>query len=170
MKLQTNVSFKQYLQLMFKLTYQKTMLRLLMGVAVILLLWIIVYHFQIFNLPKPLIYQYITLVLIVVVQPLIVLNTVYRNYHSSNQLRETLDMELTDEMVKIRRETFYTEIQWVQIHRFSEKKRWFLIYQNNLSAIIIPKRSLTEDQICRLREILAQAETTCEQGRKQMSL
>lgn len=158
MKLKTNVSFMQYLQLMFKLTYQKPMLRVLIGVAVILLLWIIIHHLHITTLPTPIIYQYITLILIAVVQPFIVFITIQSNYHSSNQLRETLDMEITDELIKIRGQSFYMEIMWVQVYRFSELKRWFLIYQNNLSAIIIPKRSLTEEEITRLRSIMAKAE------------
>lgn len=161
MKLKTNVTFKQYLQLMFKLTYQKIMFRILVGIAALLFLWIIFYQLDLFGLPQPIIYQYITLGLIGLVQPAIVFSTVHRNYYSSNQLRETLEMELTEDRIKIHGETFYMEILWKQIHRFSELTRWFMIYQNNLSAIIIPKRSLTTDQIHELRIVLAQAEQHC---------
>ncbi len=170
MKLKTNVTFRQYLQLMFKLTYQKTMLRILVGIAAMLLLWIILYHLGLFALPRPIIYQYITLGLIAVVQPVIVFSTVHRNYYSSNQLRETLEMELTEDRIKIHGETFYMEILWKQIHRFSELTRWFMIYQNNLSAIIIPKRSLTTDQIDELRIVLAKAEQHCTKCRREVAV
>ncbi|TXF74939.1 YcxB family protein [Chryseobacterium sp.] len=154
MRLKAKVTFKQYLRLLYSLAYEKPVLRLLVAFAFLLLIWIILSWLDLFNLPEPLIYQYITLILILVVQPFMIFYTIYRNYQSSNHLRETLDMRLTDTRIKIRGESFYMEILWPRIFKIVERKRWFLIYQNNLSAIIIPKRGLDESEINEVREIL----------------
>jgi hypothetical protein len=127
--------------------------------ALLLVLWITFYHLEILNLPEPLIYQYIALALIAVIQPTVICITIIRNYYSSNHLRETLDMELAGEEIKIRGESFYMEILWSKIYKIAEKKKWFLIYQNNLSAILIPKKELSPEQIQQIQEILASVKT-----------
>lgn len=80
MTIKTKVNFKEYLKLLYTLAYEKTVLRLLVGVAMLILLWIIFYYLNIFSLPKPLIYQYVTLVLITLVQPISIYVTIRRNY------------------------------------------------------------------------------------------
>lgn len=154
MTIKTKINFKEYVKLIYTLAYEKTILRLLLGVALLILLWIIFYYLDIFNLPKPLIYQYITLILIVVVQPVGIYLTTRRNYKSSNQLCEALEIEITSEDLKINGETYYMEIKWDKLHQIIEKKNWFLLYQNNLSAILISKKNMTESDIQNLRYIL----------------
>lgn len=38
------------------------------------------------------------------------------------------------------------EVYWHKMFRIVEKKKWFLIYQNSLSAILVPKRDLTKKE------------------------
>lgn len=147
MKIKTKISFKQYVKLLYSLAYEKIGLRLLICFAFIILLWIIFYHTNILNLPKPLIYQYITLGLISIVQPVLIFITIRSNYYSSNQLMETLIIELSKEDIKINGESYYMEIKWDKLFRIVEKQNWFLLYQNNLSAIIIPKKDMSENDI-----------------------
>jgi len=154
MKLKTNVSFRQYLKLLFGLAYEKPVLRLLLGLAGLVILWIVLHALDLFNLPEPQIYQYITLLLILIIQPLAIFYTIRRNYYSSNYLMETLQMELTKNDVKITGETFYMEILWSKVYRVDERTNWFMIYTNNLSAIIIPKNDLTEAKKTQVREIV----------------
>jgi hypothetical protein len=127
--------------------------------ALLLVLWIALYHLDILNLLEPVIYQYITLLLIAVIQPTVIFTTIIRNYYSSNHLRETLDMDLTKYEIKIRGESFYMEILWSKIYKIVEKENWFLIYQNNLSAILIPKKDLSPEQIKQVQEILGSVRT-----------
>ncbi len=154
MKITTKVSFKEYVKLLYSLAYERIALKLLVAFAFLLLLWIVCYQCDIFNLPKPLIYQYITLVLIAIGQPLIIFITIRQNYYSSNHLMETLEMELTENEVKITGQSYYMEVKWKKLFRIEEKPNWFLLYQNNLSAIIIPKKVMTENQIEEFRQIL----------------
>ncbi|MEO8932785.1 MAG: YcxB family protein [Xanthomarina sp.] len=154
MIIKTKVSFKEYVKLLYGLAYERTMMKLLVGVALLILLWIIFYYLGIFNLPKPIIYQYITLLLISIVQPVIIFLTVRRNYYSSNQLREALEIEITPLEIKIQGESYYMEIKWEKLFKFVEKPKWFLMYQNNLSAIIIPKKDMSDSAIADFRELL----------------
>lgn len=154
MKITTKISFKQYVKLLYSLAYEKIALRFLICFAFIILLWIIFYHTNIISLPKPLIYQYITLGLIAIVQPILIFITIRSNYYSSNQLMETLVMELSPDIIKINGESYYMEIKWDKLFKIVEKQNWFLLYQNNLSAIIIPKKDMSETDINNLRTFL----------------
>ena len=159
MKLKAKVTIRQYLKLLFSLAYSKPVMIFLICFALLLVLWITLFHLGILNLPEPVIYQYITLLLIAVIQPTVILTTIIRNYYSSNHLRETLDIDLSDDKIKIKGESFYMEILWTKIYKLAEKKNWFLIYQNNLSAILIPKKDLTSHQIKQIQEILGSVTT-----------
>ncbi len=159
MKLKAKVTIRQYLKILFSLTYSKPIMIFLVCFALLLVLWIALYHFSILNIPEPVIYQYITLLLIAVIQPTVIFTTILRNYYSSNHLRETLDMDLAEDEIKIRGESFYMEILWSKIYKVVEKKNWFLIYQNNLSAILIPKKNLLPEQIKQIQEILGSVKT-----------
>lgn len=151
MKFKTNISFIEYVRLIYSLAYERTLLRLLLGVAGLILMWIILYYLDIFDLPKPVIYQYMTLFLITVVQPVGIFLTTRRNYHSSNQLRETLAIEANSEEIKIDGESYYMEVKWEKLFKIVEKTHWFLLYQNNITAIIIHKRDMAEGDIERFR-------------------
>ena len=153
MKIKTKVTFKEYVKLLYNLAYERLIMKFLICVAIVILLWIIFYYLNFFNLPKPIIYQYITLILIGVIQPIAIYITISRNYNSSNHLRETLEMEITPKEIKIEGESFYLEIKWHKMFKVIEKLNWFLIYQNNLSAIIISKKDLTTDDINKFRKI-----------------
>ncbi|MBF6609046.1 MAG: YcxB family protein [Flavobacterium sp.] len=129
-------------------------MRALLGLSLLLILWIVFHYVGLLDLPEPTIYQYITLALIVVIQPAGIFTLIYRNYHSSNHLRETLTMNLNDEAIEITGESFLMKVYWDRMYKIVEHAKWFLIYQNNFSAIIIPKASLTSEQEIELRQIL----------------
>lgn len=145
MRIKTKITFKEYVKLLYSLAYEKPVMKLLLLVAILIVLWIVFYYTKLFNLPVPVIYQYLTLALIVGVQPIVIFLTIRRNYNSSNHLRETLEMVITQAEMKIEGESFYLEVKWKKMFKIVEKRNWFLCYQNNLSAIIIPKKELSEN-------------------------
>ena len=154
MIIKTQVTFKQYAKLLFGLTYHRPVMKLLLGVAALLALWITFYYLNLFDLPMPIIYQYITLGLILLVQPIVIFTTIYTVYHSSNQICEPLEMEFLPVAIKIHGNSFYMEVKWEKMFKIIEKPSWFLIYQNSLSAIIIAKKDLGNEEILELRKIL----------------
>ena len=118
-------------------------MKLLLFVALAMLVWIIGYYTNLLAVPKPAFYQYTTFFLITIVQPTVIYNTIRKNYMSSSHLKEQLKIEFTATEIKIHGDSFYTVLDWAKIYKVQELNDWILIYQNSLSAIIIPKRSLT---------------------------
>jgi YcxB-like protein len=141
MIIKTSISFKEYAKLLFSLTYKKPMIRVIVGVGVAMATWIIGYSSGLTFLPKPTYYQYLTLIIISIVQPLAIYSTIWKNYHSSSHLKEALEIEFTQKEIKINGDSFYTELTWAKMYKVVELRHWFLIYQNNLSAVTIPKKS-----------------------------
>ena len=88
------------------------------------------------------------------VQPCAIYLTIKRNFDSSTQLGEQLEIELNQQEIKVQGESFYTEMRLDKVFKIDERTNWLLIYQNNLSAIIIPKRDFTMAQHEELRQIL----------------
>ena len=154
MKVKVRVTFKEYVRLLYGLTYRKPIMIFLLCVAGAMVMWIIGFYGNILPVPKPAYYQYLTLILIAVIQPLVIYNTIRRNYYSSNPLKEKLEIEFTDEEIKMQGDSFYMELTWRKTYKVVELKHWFLIYQNNLSAIIIPKKSFKVREVKELKVLL----------------
>jgi hypothetical protein len=155
MKIKTQISFREYRKLLFSLTYRKPIMKVILCFAFVMLVWILGYYLHFLPVPKPQIYQYITLSLITVVQPITIYWTIKRNYDSSNHLREQLEIELSQTEIKVQGESFYTEIKWEKIFKIDEEPNWFLMYQNNLSAIIIPRKEFSSTQLAEFKTILS---------------
>jgi hypothetical protein len=147
MTFKTQITFKEYLKLLLSLTYRKPIMILILFVDLIMAIWILSYYMDLFFLPKPTIYQFITLILISIVQPLVIINTIRQNYYSSNHLREQLEIKITETEIKIQGQSFFTEIKMDKLFKIVEYKNWFLFYQNNLSAIVIPKNDFQNGQL-----------------------
>jgi hypothetical protein len=130
-------------------------MKVILCFAFVMLVWILGYYLHFFPVPKPQIYQYITLSLITVVQPITIYWTIKRNYDFSNHLREQLEIELSQTEIKVQGESFYTEIKWEKIFKIDEEPNWFLMYQNNLSAIIIPRKEFSSTQLAEFKTILS---------------
>ncbi len=67
-------------------------------------------------------------------------------------------MEITSHEIKIKGDSFYLEIKWHKIYKIVEKPRWFLLYQNSLSAILIPKNVMSAAEVVNFRGILKKIE------------
>ncbi len=154
MHVTVTVSFKEYLKLLYAITYRKPIMIIILCVDFIMWLWIVSFYTHLLPLPEPVYYQYATIVLITIVQPLVIYYTIRRNYYSSNHLREKLKIEFTEKEIKIQGESFYMELMWTKTYKTIELKHWYLIYQNNLSAVIIPKKSFKSRQEKLFKELL----------------
>jgi hypothetical protein len=154
MKIKTKIAFKEYRKLLFSLTYRKPIMKVILGVAFAMVVWILGYYLRFLPVPRPQIYQYITLILITVIQPVVIYFTIRRNYNSSNHLKEPLEIEFNNKDIKVRGESFYTELTWEKTYNVTELTNWFLIYQNNFSAIIVPKKSFIGNQKEEFRQLL----------------
>jgi hypothetical protein len=152
--IKSKITFTQYRKLLFGLAYKKPMMKVLLSVALAMLVWIFGYYFHLLPLPRPEIYQYITLILIAVAQPTVIYFTIKRNYYSSNHLGERIEVQLTESKIKMHGQSFLTEIEWKKIYKIDELTNWFLIYQNSLSSIILSKTAFHDNQLEQFKTIL----------------
>ncbi len=129
-------------------------MKVILSVALAMIVWIVGYYGHLLPFPKPTIFQYTTLTLITVVQPLAIFMTIRKNYLSSNHIKEKVKIEFTNTAIKMTGDSFYTELAWAKLYKVQEIKNWFLIYQNTFSAIIIPKRALNSNQSKELKHLL----------------
>ena len=88
MKVTTRIMLKEYVKLLVGRAYHKPLLRLIVGVGVAMAFWIIGYYLGLSFLPKPQYFQYTTLLLIAVVQPLGLVITTRKTYKTSGHLQE----------------------------------------------------------------------------------
>ena len=153
MILKTQISINEYLKLLYGLIYRKPIMILILFVDLIMIVWITSYYLNLFPFPEPSVYQFITLILISVVQPAVIFSTVRRNYKSSNHLNEELEIEISRNEIKLHGESFFTEIKWIKIFKVVEYKNWFLIYENTFSAIVIPKKVFNPDILKGLKNV-----------------
>lgn len=154
MVIKTHVSFKEYVKLLFGLSYRRPVMKVIVVFDLLMMLWIAFYYVHVFTLPKPAYYQYGTVALITVVQPVVIYLTVKRNYDSSNHLREQLEIAFTEEEIKIQGESFFMALTWEKTFKVDELQHYFLIYQNNLSAVIVPKKAFSKNALTTFRNML----------------
>jgi hypothetical protein len=135
------VGFKEYVKLLLGVAYKKPMMWVILGVGLSMLSWVVSYWCGLTILPDPQFYQYTTLGLIFLVQPTVIYLTIRRTYISSNHLSESLEMVFDPKHIRITGQSFYTELAWARIFKVVELREWYMIYQNSLSAILVPKRA-----------------------------
>lgn len=79
-----------------------------------------------------------------------------RNYASTKSIREPITYSFDASGIHIKGDSFESDLKWSTIHKVQETKRWFLFYQNNVAANIVPKSSFeSQEQLNALRELIS---------------
>ncbi|MFZ1685790.1 MAG: YcxB family protein [Flavobacteriales bacterium] len=154
MRINTRVTYSEYMKLLFTLAYRKPMMLVVVVLGAAVLLFLVACSLGLEPLPQPHFYHYTALLLILVVQPLAILYTISRTYRSSNHLKERLSIELDAERTRLTGESFSMEFAWTKTYKVVELRNWFMIYQNTLSAVLIPKRAFAPGEQEALRRIV----------------
>jgi hypothetical protein len=154
MTFSTHITLRQYVKLMFLLAYRKPVLILLVIFDVLMMLWVITFYTGLLRLPEPEYPQYMAIVLISVVQPVVIYITIRKNYLSSTRLSGKVELTITQEKVSMRGHMFCSEFSWHKAYKLVETKNWFLIYENTLAAVLIPKQDLTHAQQDQFRNLV----------------
>ena len=154
LKQQVSITFKEFLRLMFKLTYSKPTMIVILIVDLLMICWITLSLNHLQGIPPVTFFQFSTVVLITVIQPSFIYITIRGVYRSSTHLTEKMDIEFTPSQVRVTGESFYTEHAWSNMFKVIEWERWFLLYQNSLSAILINKKYFSPKEIEELSILL----------------
>ena len=162
MKFITTVSLKEYIKLMYILTYKRGWMIFITIIGLLMLCVTIIY----LSGTLPILFQkdyspwtnIIFGFLFLVAIPFSVYFSSKRNYFATKRLHEQIEYEFSNETMKLTGESFNTEMKWDQTYKIEELNNWFLIYQSKKTANLIPKTNLTAEQIQNLRNIFKSLE------------
>lgn len=153
MKIDTNIKLKDYIKLMYILTYRRIGMKFASILGIFLFTFCIMYFIGIIESAEfpwlPIAYSAI----IIIVMPLSIYYSAKSNYKTNARLQEKIAYEISDELIRITGESFNSEMTWEKTYKVLELKNWFLFYQNKLVANIIPKECVG-NQTQELREII----------------
>lgn len=153
MIIETKVELKDYIKLMYILTYRRRGMIIANIMGLLLFSFTIMYFVGIIESAEfpwmPVAFS----VLIVVLLPLSVYFSAKKNYKTHSRLQEKVIYEINDDTINITGESFSSEMTWNKTYKVVELNDWFLFYQNKLVANIIPKQSIGNDRY-ELREIV----------------
>ena len=153
MTFETKVDFKDYVRLMFVLTYRRPGMIVASILGLLLFAFCILYIIGIVQSVEfpwlPFIYSLI----IVLGMPLFVYYSADKNYKTYARLQERITYDISGDLIVMTGESFVTQMTWGKTYKVLELKDWLLLYQNKFVANIIPK-SLVGNQIHELREII----------------
>lgn len=139
MTIEAKIYFKQYLKLMFVITYKKPMMIILTILGLIMFFGAIVYLvFFPYLLNEPPIFP-LVFGLITVIIPLSIYRYCKRSYSSNSRLQEKITYEFTEDKIFITGESFKTEMTWEKIFKVQELKDCILLYQSRATFNLIPK-------------------------------
>ncbi|MBF6641976.1 YcxB family protein [Flavobacterium sp. J49] len=153
MHIKTKIDAKKYLKLMFSLTYKKPLIILMHLIGVGMFIYSLLYFLGIIILEEipliPLIFGFIMTFMI----PISLYKSFKKNFLSNKRIQETIEYEFTNEKMKIIGESFNSELELNKAHKIVELKNWFLIYQSEQVANLIPTENLNDNEVNILREI-----------------
>ena len=151
MTIKTKITFREYLNLMYSLTYRKGVTIFLTVVGLVMLLFAALDFFGVLNTGTSPLSRIMFGVFLFVFIPLMVYISAKRNYFSDKRIQENIEYEFTTQMMRVKGESFNSEINWSKTFKIEELKKCFLIYQSKQVAHLIPKSNLTREQINYLR-------------------
>jgi len=154
-KIESKIDVKEYIRLVFILTYRRRIIRILILLGFILLLWGILSLCNIWYSYGILTYAQLFLaVFILGFLPFVFYHRAIRNYNSNERLKEIITYVFSEKQIIIRGESFHVEMDWEKTFKIEEIKNWFLIFQNINSANIIPKRCFNDESLINFRNLI----------------
>lgn len=143
MIINSKIEFKEYI----KVTYRHFFKRPLTLIILVMFLFTLSFRFftsrnefsndSYFDLVRPII---IFFTLFLIVLPVFIYFTRKRWFYNS-KLKETIIYEFTDDKMKLKGETFSSEIEWRGIYKVEVEKDIVLIYHNKMVANYVSKRA-----------------------------
>ncbi|MBS2213597.1 YcxB family protein [Carboxylicivirga mesophila] len=154
MKIETKIELKDYIKLMFILTYRKgsIIFSSIMGVFLAVITVATLTGDMVGSDGFPVMPLVLSMVILIVI-PASVYYSATKNYNTHSRLQETITYEIDHQLIRSIGESFNSEMDWSKMHKVLELNSWFLLYQNKMVANLIPKQAMGE-QRHELREII----------------
>lgn len=154
MIIKTKIEYEDYRKLLFTLTYKKVSTIVITIVGTFFILFQLLAYFLISTYEIDLAPLLVGCGMVLLF-PIAIIVSSKRNFYSNQLLQEEMEYEFTEEQMKIKGESFSSEVQWNKTNRIIEIKDWFLIFQSKISANLIPKKNLSEKEINEIKTIFS---------------
>lgn len=160
MIIKTKIELKDYVKLMYILTYRKWTMVLILSMALFSFIFSAFYILGIVESSEFPVFPFVFSSIVLFLLPVSVYYSSRKNYKTNTRLQEEVTYNISEEEIKVRGDSFSSEMTWEKTYKVLELKDWFLIYQNKMAANIIPKVSIGEN-IKDLRNIVKTRNIKC---------
>jgi hypothetical protein len=152
MEIKTRITQNEIIRFNLSMLYKKASVKVLIGIWLLITLyttWLSLaqgkpFHFGSFSslLIPPLILTVITVIATII------------NFKSNPRIQETIEYKFDDDLLRIKGESFSSELSWAKIHKVTLTKNFLLIWQSRQIANVILRKDIWEGDITHLKEIL----------------
>jgi len=156
MKVTIKMTGRDYVNLMYIMTYRKPVIIIATGIGALMIAVCIVYiaGLRLINGYQPPYPQLFIGAMALVFIPLSLYFSAKRNYKANLRIQEPIEYDFTNDKLFLAGSSFKAEREWAKTYKILELKNYFLIYENNLIFNPIPKTTMTPAEISGIREVL----------------
>jgi hypothetical protein len=144
--IKTHITLSEYRKVVFLLTYTNPV------IIFVYILGISFLGFYVSNGSSS--WWMLFIVIFLCYLPIAVIRSAKRAYDTAKILHEPITYTFTPDSIISTGHSFNSTMRWQTLHKVKETKRWFLLYCNTQSLMIIPKESFpSEEELTRFRGI-----------------
>ncbi len=158
MRITTRLSFPEYRKFVFAATYKRPTVIVYSIIGFVIFVFgflALIPGWEIFS--SNVYMSFIMGLLLMGITPYFAFKTAKQHYDSNLRLQETIVYDVSDNGVIITGNSFSGEKSWDKVYKIQELKDWFMIYENNAIANLIPKSQMTTAEADELRSIFYRA-------------
>lgn len=89
-----------------------------------------------------------------ILYPLFLYFQIKKNYNTNLRIQERIQYTFTPESMKVKGESFESNLEWAQVHKIVEKADCILIYENRQVAMFLLHRFFNEEEMMRFKILL----------------
>jgi len=153
-RVESKIELKNYINLMYRLTYKKPMIIFITFIGTVMLIISIMHFLGLYNAGGPPYFQLIFGLFVTGFLPFSVYRSATKSYTSNLRLSEGITYEFDSDLIRIKGDSFNSELTWPKTYKVLELNDWILIYQNKLVANVIPKNSFSSEQLTEFRQLV----------------
>jgi len=153
-QIKSKIERKDYINLMYRLTYRRPVIILMTIIGIVMLIFSITHFLGLYHSEKPPFFPLVFGTFVVAMLPFSVYRSAIKNYKSHQRLSELITYEFDDEQIRIKGNSFSSELTWAQTYKLLELNHWILIYQNRQVANVISKETFSSEQLIEFRKLI----------------
>jgi hypothetical protein len=141
----SRIEFKDYRNLILELSFKLPVLLFYAGIFFIIV-------FNLITISDNISISIMIPVLIgLLLTPILIIYQTKRIYSTNKFFHEQVSYSLTNTSIKIKGESFDSEVKWTHYYKIKETKDFFILYQGNTIGNLLQKKSMKADDINEFR-------------------